>query len=248
MIIKKYQFSEDDFSFFSQYSDFCKLTSHGILYKYPEIERYYPILPLIKNQKIDLENFEYIGFQNTRKLGTKDAINKTVGFFIGDHKFKSISYFPWKYVDRLKRYKQVMSPDFSCYLDMPLCNQWHNVYLNRIVGTYWQHCGLKVIPTISWSNSNSFSFCFKGIEAKSVVAVSTIGTRTVHNLFMEGFRELCQTIKPEIVICYCKPYYEMEKYANIFLVEHEGSQAKKIAYQKELLKNSGRLFKFFDNI
>ena len=33
--------------------------------------------------------------------------------------------------------------------------------------------GIRVIPSVSWGNENTFEFCFEGIEKGSTVAVST---------------------------------------------------------------------------
>lgn len=33
--------------------------------------------------------------------------------------------------------------------------------------------GIRVIPTVAWSDRGSFDFCFKGIPKGSIVAVST---------------------------------------------------------------------------
>jgi hypothetical protein len=229
--------NEIDLSFFLKHPEICILTLEGLIFLFPKVGQIYPKMPFIKKQEINLNNFQYIGFQNTRKHKTYDAKNKTVGFFIDDYRFKRVAFYPWKFINRLKQYKNVMSPDFSCYLDMSLTKQWYNTYLNRLIGSYWQNCGLTVIPTISWSDKESFSFCFEGIESGSIVAVSTIGTKKMaKELFMAGFQKLCQVIKPKKVICYCNPYPEMYKYTDIIVVEHEAQSARKRAYLKEMSK------------
>lgn len=60
-----------------------------------------------------------------------------------------------KYIDQFKKYAGVISPDFSLYIDMPLCLQMVNVYLNRAVGCYIQRKGVKVIPNVRWGDERT---------------------------------------------------------------------------------------------
>ena len=104
----------DNVAFFRTYREFCELTDDGLLFRYPESEYAFDEFPVIKKQDIDLTDFKYIGFQNTRKRDSRNAGDKTVGFFMDDSKFEHICYRPWAYLDWLGQYKQVMSPDLSC--------------------------------------------------------------------------------------------------------------------------------------
>jgi len=210
-----------DIDFFNK-QDLCKVIMEKLAVTPPKD---YRCMTVIRKQDIDFKDFGYIGFQNTRKNDNRSNSNKTVGFFLQDRKFECVCRKPWKYVSRLLQYKQTMSPDISCYTDMPLQDQWRNTFLNRVIGAYWQHCGLTVIPTIAWSDRRSHEFFSAGVEKGCVVAVSTIGTKKNRPLFMDGFAEMCRRIKPEVVICYCTPYIEMYKYADIISIEYEGRRA-----------------------
>lgn len=85
---------------------------------------------------------------------------------------------------------------------------------------YWQSLGLKVIPTISWSDERSFDFCFEGIEIGNVVAVSTHGNRKAEEEFMLGYNKMLQIIKPSAIICYGKPFKEMAGNLIVFPYNH----------------------------
>lgn len=220
----------------------CKIIDGqlAINYKYGHLK-----MPVIKQQDIDLEDFQYLGFQNSRKFDERNPKSKTLGYFIADKKFEAICKRPWNYVNWIAQYKQTCTPDVSCYEDMSLDEQWYGVYLNRLIGVFWQSQALKVIPTIAWGNKETYEFCFSGIENGSVVAVSTIGTSKNNKIFMDGFIEMCKRIKPQKVICYCQPYFEMFNYADILIVEHEGTKAKREARYR-LAKNQLSLFDNFE--
>ena len=76
-------------------------------------------------------------------------------------------------IEKLSRYRAVLSPDFSMYLEMAPVMQLYNVFRNRWCGAYWASKGIRVVPTVNWGDESTFDFCFEGIEKGSVVAVST---------------------------------------------------------------------------
>ena len=50
--------------------------------------------------------------------------------------------------------------------------QLYNVFRNRWCGAYFASKGMRVVPTVSWGEENTFDFCFMGIPKGSTVAVS----------------------------------------------------------------------------
>lgn len=103
---------------------------------------------------------------------------------------------------------------------MPLMLQMYSAFKNRWCGAYWQSLGLRVIPTISWSDERSFDFCFEGIEEGSIVAISTHGNHRAKEEFMLGYNKMLQKIKPCAIICYGKPFKEMKGNLLVFPYNH----------------------------
>jgi hypothetical protein len=176
-------------------------------------------MPTLEKQSIDLSCLKLIRFSDIVKNETKDN-DATVHFFIYDDEFDEVWRKPNAYIDELRQYKQVMTTDFSLYTNMSLAMQIFNVYRNRWLGCYWQENGLSVIPTVGWSDEWSYEFCFDGIQEGSVVAVSTLGNYDIEPIYMEGFRQMCEKIKPEMVICYAKTFDAMREIANIIEVPY----------------------------
>ena len=157
-------------------------------------------MPIINNDHYIPERL--IGFNEAL---TSKAYDACVHFFLDDYQFERIWKEPRRYVDALKRFSGVCSPDFSLYLDMPTPLRIYNTYRSRLVGQYLQSQGLKVIPTISWANKDSFEFCFKGIPKGSVVAISTLGVRKdkeALSIWQNGKKELIAQIEPSILLIY----------------------------------------------
>lgn len=64
-------------------------------------------------------DLNFLGFHNT-KSNDKSNKSKTVHFYIDDSKFEKVWNNPEKYITRLQQYKQVLSPDFSLFTNMPI--------------------------------------------------------------------------------------------------------------------------------
>ena len=184
-------------------------------------------LPKIKKQEIDLNKIKLISYSNTKYFDDRNRC-KTIHFFIHDFRFENTYSSPEFAAEKLKQYYCLLSPDFSLYTDMPLLLQMYSTFKNRWVGAYWQNLGLKVIPTVSWSNERSFEFCFDGVEKGSIVAVSTHGNKKSKEKFMKGYNEMLRRIKPSAIICYGKPFPEMKGNLKIFPYQHcEGKEIRK---------------------
>jgi hypothetical protein len=129
-----------------------------------------------------------------------------VHFFLDDYRFETVWARPFKALEALRPYPTLLTPDFSLYADWPQTVQIWNVYRSRWCGAFWQAQGFTVIPTVSWSNPDSFDFCFLGLEPCGLVAVSSLGIDFRHPLqlrrFMAGFREMVDRLIPSTVLCY----------------------------------------------
>lgn len=190
-------------------------------------------MPTLEKQGIDLHDLKLIRFSDVVKRKTKDR-NATVHFFIHDDEFDEVWRKPDAYIHELSQYKQVITTDFSLYTNMSLAVQVFNTYRNRWLGCYWQEKGLTVIPSIGWSDEWSYEFCFDGVQEGAVVAVSTLGSYDVESTYLEGFRRMCEKIKPQVVICYAKPFEAMRELVNIVEVPYVADA--RIAPMKEIVR------------
>ncbi len=109
-----------------------------------------------------VENAEYDGYFEFPKLKTSDALpekvitfskamSKTwqdfdfwVVFYEHDEKFERFWNNPKQYLDKLKKFKGVISPDFSLYRNMPLCMQIWNTYRSRALAAWLQNNRVEV--------------------------------------------------------------------------------------------------------
>lgn len=139
----------------------------------------------------------WIGFNYAKSC--KDPANKAIHFFVDDYQFNRLWTNPDAYLDMLRRFKAVCTPDFSTYTDFPKAVQIWNHYRKHWLGAYWQGNGITVIPTISWSDESSFEWCFDGEPVGGAVAVSSVGTRLnkrAAELFRLGYDEMLRRLNP----------------------------------------------------
>lgn len=88
---------------------------------------------------------------------------------------------------------------------MPVQMNKHNIFLSRFAGAFWQQCGLNVIPTASWSNADSFEYCFEGLPKNSIIGVCGTGVKwcsAAYRLWQYGMRALEETLTPTAIIVY----------------------------------------------
>lgn len=130
-------------------------------------------------------------------------------FYYDDYKFISAWREPDKYLDKLRRFKAVVSPDFSLYTDFPRALQILSCYRRQWCGAYWQHKGIDVIPDVVWGDKESFAYCFDGIPKHSTVAVSTVGVARdktwnakEDSLFKAGYDEMLARLEPTTIMFY----------------------------------------------
>ena len=153
--------------------------------------------------KEDLLNKNWIGCNYMR--GCDDPEEHCLHFFVDDYQFTRFWSDTDRYLPKLKRFRAVLTPDFSLYTDFPRAVQLYNHYRRHWLGAYWQEHGVEVIPTIGWSDESSYEFCFDGEPRNSIVAVSSVGTQaneTSKVLFLKGFEEMQRRLNPRLIILY----------------------------------------------
>ena len=185
---------------------------------------------------IKIMNIEKGFFKSTNKYGIPDIKkdefevkelipyrvdsnrNGTAHFFLDDYRFERCWRKPDSQIEELKKYDGVLSPDFSMYTNYPQAMQIWQVYRNRWCACYWQSLGIKVIPTISWSDEESFKYCFLGVQKGATVAIGTVGVLNdeyAKILFMQGFKEMLKQLEPKEILIYGNKLSELEGYENI---------------------------------
>nr|DAZ75150.1 MAG TPA: protein of unknown function (DUF4417) [Caudoviricetes sp.] len=142
-----------------------------------------------------------VGFNEV--ITCKHPENAGVHFFLDDYQFERFWRQPERYLNALAKFPLVIGPDFSLYTDFPAPLQRWNHYRNQLLTAWLQHNGICAIPAASWSDEDSFRWCFDG----GAVAVSTVGC-LVHKAalqgLLEGVTELIRQTQPAEILVYGK--------------------------------------------
>jgi len=144
------------------------------------------------------------------------AADGAIHFFLDDYRFESVWSHSHKALRYLSDFKTLLTPDFSLYPEWPLSLQIWNIYRSRWCGAWWASLGFQVIPTLSWAGRDSYEFCFAGVPAHSLVAISTVGVQTVdYSRFTHGFCEMLDRLQPSRVLCYGAILLELESLVEV---------------------------------
>ena len=172
--------------------------------------------PKINPFDMDIEGVSLIGFNYA--MTERHPEDKVCHFFLDDYQFERVWYNPDKYLSVLQRFKAVLSPDFSTYDDFPRAVSIFNHYRKQWCGAYWQENGINVIPTVGWSNPDSYDYCFDGMPRDSLVCVSTSGVfsdKESRERFLIGYRKAMDVLTPKKIIFYGKFFDDIEIPSNV---------------------------------
>ncbi len=128
-----------------------------------------------------------------------------VHFFEDDVAFERLWNKPNTYLPILKKFKGVITPDFSVYRDMPLVMQHWNIYRSRAIGHWLQENGIPVIPNIRFGDERTFDVACAGISKLGVIAVGTHGCIKLlneRNYLKNGLEYVIEALEPTTIVVY----------------------------------------------
>lgn len=159
-------------------------------------------IPIIRNEIVETPK-DIVPFDKRKKIEEDLKQDVFVHFYMHDITFRAVITDTPKYLEDLRCFGGVISPDCSLYIDMPLCLQMTNVYLNRAIGFYLQNNGVKVIPNVRWGDERTFEFAFSGLEGRGTYSISTLGcikSSEEKERFRNGLREIIRRLKPKQIV------------------------------------------------
>ena len=176
--------------------------------------------PFVRPYNEDMPN-RLLPFNKALRSRKKDSF---VHFYINDYQFERLWNVPKNYLDVLKGYDGVVSPDFSVYVDMPEAMRIWNTYRNRFLASWMQMKGIDVIPNVTWSDEESYRYCFDGLPKRSIVAVNSmgiIGNRKSLYLWQKGYEKMLSLLEPIQIVRYgAKIKGEDESISRYYECEH----------------------------
>ena len=159
-----------------------------------------PGIPML----LDIDNTQVprkmIPFEKAKRVSDK---RQFVHFYMHDKYFSNVLTATTKYVDLLKEFDGVITPDCTMLVGQAPCIQQVNTYFNRAVGFYLQKQGIPVIPNIRWSDKKSFEYCFLGVPKNRIVSISTHGclrSKRDKELMRLGTEEMIKVLEPTDIL------------------------------------------------
>lgn len=161
----------------------------------------------------------YIPFNQA--IGCK-KYNQCVHFFIDDYQFERFWNTPEKYIQILKNFDSVISPDFSVYLDVPMSVNVWNIYRSRLLANVMQRNGIPVIPNISVVPKELYDVVFSGLPESDLIAFNNMCVPKGGYLtnWFSFVREAIKRLNPKRVLIYGKQY-TISSHQDVTYIENE---------------------------
>ena len=193
-----------------------------------------PILPPINTIPEDT-----IDFDNSFSRKIKDCKKLNVNFYIDDYRFERLWTNPDRYIDHLRCFHSMIQPDFSISTGengLPFALNLYNKYRNHALAWYFHRMGIRVIPSASFGNKDSWDWDFIGLPKYSVISVCATGrvaSRAAREAFCEGFYEMCRRLRPLLVILIGRVPEELESPVEIINLKSRNQQINERFKEKE---------------
>ncbi len=156
-----------------------------------------PALMDIDNAQVPVK---MIPFEKAKKAQDK---RQYVHFYMHDKFFSRVLTATNKYINLLKKFDGVITPDCTMMVGQAPCILQTNTYFNRAIGFYLQKQGIPVIPNIRWSDERSFLYCFLGVPKHKIVSISTHGglrSKRDKDICKIGTEEMLKVLEPTDVL------------------------------------------------
>lgn len=156
-----------------------------------------------KMQRVNFAPNKGIDFVSSKSRTLKGHKDLTVNFYIDDKSFLQVWNQPDQYIEHLKCFHSVCSPDFTIAYGMPTALNIYNLYRNHALGYYWSMMGVNIIPSVNIISQTDMPWIFDGTPHRSIVSCCTNGrvrSKAARMEFCENFKEMLDTIEPIKVV------------------------------------------------
>ena len=134
-----------------------------------------------------------------------DDYEQWVHFYEDDAGFERIWNRPLSYLNKLKKFRGVITPDFSIYRDMPLSMQIWNTYRGKAIGHWLQSAGVAVLPNVRAGDERTYAFCCDGVATDGTICVGSHGCIKINeelNFFKRGLEAIVDRLNPRCIVVY----------------------------------------------
>lgn len=156
---------------------------------------------------------ELLPFNHAKTVRRKKG--RWLHFFVDDYQFERIWNKSDRYLDLIRQFDGVISPDFSMLSNKAKAEQIYNCWRNRVTAYWLQQNNIRVIPVVEWSDREGLEWCLDGLPRQSTLAVQTNGcfknVKTKMN-FIRGMQYVCRELEPIAVVVYGRGKLEYEHY------------------------------------
>ena len=158
-------------------------------------------MPIIKKDELDLLNIYNVQLTNYKNFkSVKERKNTILSLFNYDEELEKFWNDLLKYRSKFDGFLGVLAPDFSIHPNMNKLQIHMNTYKGHYIASFWQAMGLNVYGVPSWAYPDTYDICLSGYEQSGTFSISTIGVNDNRKIFLDGYNEMKNRLKPKLII------------------------------------------------
>lgn len=126
-------------------------------------------------------------------------------FFTPDSNIEPFWNNPFRYLQWLRKFGYVVSPDFSLFINMVLMQKLWNSYRNKLLSAFYQRNGVNLIPAPAWGDLVNIELYMEGWPKCSVIAINSTGIgcdKRCRRIWLDGYNAMLDILKPVHIIRY----------------------------------------------
>jgi hypothetical protein len=162
---------------------------------------------------------QLVSFNDLRRAVVKAS--SVVHFYKDDYKFAPFLIDPLADAYKFQEFKGIITPDVSITSGMSVWEKRNSIFVSRSVGACIAMTGISVVPMVRWDSKSDCEMATCGLEAGTVIAVSTVGVFSSPDRrrdFIEGFALIVDKLRPTGIIVYGSWLKELDSYVSQYRI------------------------------
>lgn len=162
-------------------------------------------LPIVKPECIDIPD-DIKAFYRLKKSSKQNLKDTVAHFYTQDSNFEQVWKKPHAYIEIFRRYKAILSTDYSILSNMVEIQRFWNDFRNKLLAAFYQKWNVPVIASPSWSDDlHNIERYMEGWPHNSIIAINSTGVchdKKARHTWLDGYWAMMDILNPSHILRY----------------------------------------------